>query len=892
MNDTDIDAIIRGTSNRRRWLIVSVAFVVVVVAAVVAFLLTRPEEYDVIPEPERVEAVMGRLTTEVELSGSAVSERSADLGFESSGVVASVGVREGEKVRTGDVLAILDDSEARRRVETAEVQLRLAQLRLESLLAGPDESAIASANQAIATAKSQVTGAELALERLLNPPNAADLASAEQAVASALGQLSAVEQALASLREPSNTADMASAEQAVASALGQLSAAEQSLASLADPPSAADVASAEQAIASALGQLSSAEEDLATLIAGPTEAELSESRSAMTQAQVQFADATRLAEDLNLALDEIYEQFCERFSGLIFSDAVITSTCRGELPMSEALIADMRETFEDDDVSAAYEELGNELINANLVFVASSADKNSAFAALTTAEERLNEIEEAVPEDDLYQAEQAVEAAMANHSAAIARLEELQALPEEDDVYQAERAVEAAKASHAAATAKLEELRAGPEDEELYQAEQDVEAAQANHVAAVARLEELLAGDDDDVKQARGSLESALASLASAQAHYNDLVSGPTENAIEQQEQDVRLAELSVGEARAALAELTVVAPFDGVVEAVNVELGDRISSGFTAFTLSTSSRMLISLTVTEDELLNLEVGQTGLATFDAIDEFNYPVRVDSVSRVPKAEQGVVTYDVEARILVGEDLSAAAGGGPAAGVRSQGGRGAARAGGPFGGFQLPEGVTFQQVRQMMTSLELPEGVTMQQVGRALATGAPLPAGVEVPEELEQIFKSIRSSARSSAVEDDSGDGEQTRPASGRAGDTATKPLPAPGMSARVTIVTEIREQSVLLPVSAVRQLEGDWFVSVPRSSEDGGTSDSGRVFVAVGESDGQSVEIQSGIEAGAVVLIGADGAGIAFSATQQQTPSNPGFGAGPGGFGPGGGGRR
>ena len=112
------------------------------------------------------------------------------------------------------------------------------------------------------------------------------------------------------------------------------------------------------------------------------------------------------------------------------------------------------------------------------------------------------------------------------------------------------------------------------------------------------------------------------------------------------------------------------------------------------------------------------------------------------------------------------------------------------------------------------------------------------------------------------------------------------------MSARVTIVTEIRDQSVLLPVSAVRQLEGDWFVSVPHSSEDGGTSDSGRVFVAVGESDGQSVEIQSGIEAGAVVLIGADGAGIAFSATQQQTPSNPGFGAGPGGFGPVGGGRR
>ena len=885
MNETDIDAIIRGGSSRRRWLIVSVVILAIAVAAVVTFLLTRPEETDVVLEPERVQATTGRLTTEVELSGSAVSERSADLGFEAAGVVATVAVDEGDRVREGDVLATLEDSDARRSVETSEVQLRLAQLRLDNLLAEPEESAFASANQAIATAKSQVKSADLELERLTEPPNAGDQASAEEAVANALGQLSSAEQALAELFEPPDIADLANAGEAVANALVQLSSAEEALAALTEPPSTADLASAEQAVASALGQLSSAEEELSALIEGASEAELSEARSALTQAQVELADATRLEEDLELALIELHEDFCERFSGLIFSDAVITSTCRDPLPMPESLIADMRESFEDDDVSAAYEEMGTELIDADIAFVVSAADKNSSHATLSTAEERLQELEDAVSEDDQYQAERAVEAAKASHLAAVARLEDLRELPSRNDVYQAEQAVEAAKANREAAEAILEELQAGAEEEELYQAEQALEAARASHEAAAARLRDLVAGDEDEIVPARSSLESALAGLVSAQAQFDELVSGPSDNEIEQQEQDVRLAELSVDEARAALDELTVVAPFDGVVEAVNVQPGDRIGSGFTAFTLSTSNRMLISLTVTEEDLLGLETGQDGVATFDAIEGFEYPVRVDSISRVPNAEQGVVTYDVEARILIGDESQDGAGGTARSGLRPGGRAG----GGPPSGFQLPEGVDIQQLRQMMTALDLPEGVTLQQVGQALVTGGRLPEGVEFPEELEQILESIRSAAQ----ERESAESEEESPAGEEAANSPAGPLPAPGMSARVTILTEIREESVLLPNSAVRQLDGQWFVSVPGPAGEEGEVSFSRVYVALGESDGQRVEIESGIEAGTVVLIGADGAGIAFSATQQQPLSNPGFGPNTGGFGPGGsGGRR
>ena len=83
----------------------------------------------------------------------------------------------------------------------------------------------------------------------------------------------------------------------------------------------------------------------------------------------------------------------------------------------------------------------------------------------------------------------------------------------------------------------------------------------------------------------------------------------------------------------------------------------------------------------------------------------------------------------------------------------------------------------------------------------------------------------------------------------------------------------------------MRQLEGAWFLSVPDPGQGEAEAGFERVFVEVGESDGSNVEIISGIEAGTVVLIGADNSGIAFTATQQQPQVIP----GQGGFGPGGG---
>ena len=578
-------------------------------------------------------------------------------------------------------------------------------------------------------------------------------------------------------------------------------------------------------MANALGQLSSAEEALAALMAEPGEAEVASSRSAVTQARAQLTSTTNQAEAAGDTLDDAFEDYCQTYTHL---NDVSETTCATELPLSDDEIAVLRDSI--DGRSSTYERYANVLINANVAFVGADAARQSAVTSLASAEERLAELLKPASEDDRYQAEQSVEAARANHAAAAARLDDLRAEPSEEDIRQAELAVEAAQANHAAAVARLDDLRVDPSEQDVRQAELAVEAAQANHTAAVARLEDLRAepteedvrqaelaveaaqanhaaavarledlrapADEGDVEQSRASLESARASLASAQARYDELTSGATANAIAQQEQSVRLAEISLEEARAALAGLTVFAPFAGVAEAVNVQPGDRVTANFAAFSLGTPSRMLIELTVTEADLLNLEVGQAGLASFDAIEDVEYPVRIASISRVPNTAQGVVTYDVEARILVGAEIAEVASeiaalGGQAGGVGALlggagagAGAGADGAGGAGAGAGRGAGAAGGGAgRGLLAGLELPEGVTIQQLLQALANGEPLPEGVTLPEGFEippQLLQRLAAGALGQA-------GAQG--AAGPAG-AAARPLPAPGMSASVTILTD------------------------------------------------------------------------------------------------------
>ena len=98
----------------------------------------------------------GDLVLAVEGSGPVQPAVSTVVRTAVGGTVAGVLVKEGQRVRAGDVLVRLDDSSARTGLEQARLDLESAHLRLESMRRAPTEAELASARATLAAAEAQL----------------------------------------------------------------------------------------------------------------------------------------------------------------------------------------------------------------------------------------------------------------------------------------------------------------------------------------------------------------------------------------------------------------------------------------------------------------------------------------------------------------------------------------------------------------------------------------------------------------------------------------------------------------------------------------------------------------------------------------------------------------
>ena len=648
------------------------------------------------------------------------------------------------------------------------------------------------------------------------------------------------------------TLDSDDAERRLETTSIQLKQAQLKLDELTADPEAADLAAAYQSIAAAQSQVASATVSFDRLVGEPSTSDLESAEQAVTNALVQVSNAEEAVA------------------------AVSAGPSSAELASAESSVA-----VADSQLTTA---------------VGKTADADDAFEA---AQDRYctgggvsGSCSESAPFSDGVISRLTEE----REGQAGSRLADIDGLLDANSAYVAATAAElAAAATLATAQERLDDVVAGVSGEGVYQAQQSLVAALSSYDAAKARLDDLMAGADaSEVGQSQASLSSAQASLGSAQARYAELVGGPSGTEIEQQVQSVRLAEISVEEAQATVHELTIRAPFDGVVGEVNVSVGDRVTGSTVAVSLSTPDEMRISLTVSEAEVFDLEPGQVGLATFDAIDGAQYPVRILSVSNIPNTSQGVVTYAVEAEILQGPELAEIADelqalvasgsssladlggftiGDAAGGAATDGARGAGAAGGrgdatgaPAGGGRPGGAGGFGA---QLEGIELPDGVTMRDVLQALAAGEELPEGVVLPEgfELPQI----------------PGGAVPTF-------DAVDQRMPLAGMSASVQVLLEVREGVLLVPTTAIRQQGSNSYVVI---ANEGGEFE--RLTVVTGESSGQQVEVISGLEAGDVVHVGASAPArgdfsLSNVDTQQTEDQQPQPGGGIFRVGPGGGG--
>lgn len=221
-----------------------------------------------------------------------------------------------------------------------------------------------------------------------------------------------------------------------------------------------------------------------------------------------------------------------------------------------------------------------------------------------------------------------------------------------------------AKAQYDQLAALLEKLEHGPRKQELAAAAARVRLAEAELVLAQeqqARVERLVAGNSatqEDMDRAISQLRVARANYEVRQEELAQLEEGTRPEEIQQakaqleearqawllrkngyREEEIAQAKSAVAAAQAALevidrqiAELTVVAPVEAVVEAVDLRPGDLVSPNAPVLSLMDVSRLWVRAYVPENDL-DLQIDQVVPVSVDSFPDQRFKGHISFISR-------------------------------------------------------------------------------------------------------------------------------------------------------------------------------------------------------------------------------------------------------------------
>ncbi|MFH1192499.1 MAG: efflux RND transporter periplasmic adaptor subunit [bacterium] len=120
-------------------------------------------------------AKQGMLISSISGAGQISAENQIDIKPKVSGDITNVAVKQGQEVKTGDLIAEIDSQTATRTVSEAASSLATAKLELDELLSPPDKLTLLQA-------ENSVTSAKAALDKLLAPADPSDLLQAENSL--------------------------------------------------------------------------------------------------------------------------------------------------------------------------------------------------------------------------------------------------------------------------------------------------------------------------------------------------------------------------------------------------------------------------------------------------------------------------------------------------------------------------------------------------------------------------------------------------------------------------------------------------------------------------------------------------------------------------------------
>lgn len=159
------------------------------------------------------------------------------------------------------------------------------------------------------------------------------------------------------------------------------------------------------------------------------------------------------------------------------------------------------------------------------------------------------------------------------------------------------------------------------------------------------------------------ALQQAQNDLDNARLALQNLLTPPvtaTQTEIAAERAKVAQMRANYESAQRDVAELTVVAPFDGIVTACNATPGGRVAANASQplFVVADFSKMSVQISVDELDVAKLKVGMPATVDVQAVPGQHYQATVTSISPQGTVSQGVATYPVTLEIADPKDLLA------------------------------------------------------------------------------------------------------------------------------------------------------------------------------------------------------------------------------------------
>jgi len=473
----------------------------------------------------------------------------------------------------------------------------------------------------------------------------------QNAAATAQSALALARLQLRKLEEGATLTDLAKAVYAVETAREALTRAQNGLKDALDPATDAKMTAAQQAVAAAEASLAAAEAKLQTLEKGATGADVAAADSSVVQAQIKLSQAQRTQEDAQsnednaqAALEYAGKEYCD----LVNDGAVCDNPAanQGVKDICDSMAAnDYEVTLTNDQVDKLSECVQPEPTatptSGPTPTHTPTATPTATFTPVPTGEPTPTRTPRPTPEPitDLEQVTGNLIYANTTYRNAITASENA-----DENVLVAESVLNAAQVA-------LDELNDGASHDDIGAAEQAVTSAQAALDASRAALQELIDGaTDTDVSDLNAALSKAEADLRAAETARDELTEGATQTELAMQQEQVHRAELELQQANIALSDATLVSPFDGIVSALPVKLGQVLNPAIPAVTILTPGVLIFELNVGETELPAIRAGQVGGVMFDAIQGKIYPIQIFAVGLSPDTQQGVIIYKVKCKI--------------------------------------------------------------------------------------------------------------------------------------------------------------------------------------------------------------------------------------------------